>query len=124
LLDHKATFLSAQSAHQVITRLTSGKKQPISYKRLASSLHGLSVRGAQFNKWMMITICEQKRPPRLPFLSQAHPIHALPVYCFKIHLYIILQSRAGQLQPTGGPHNSLRTHMRVTVVYTYTERGK
>ena len=83
MLDHKATFLSAQSAHQVITRLTSGKKQPISYKRLASSLHGLSVRGAQFSKWMMmITIYEQKRPPRLPILSQVHPIHALLVYCF------------------------------------------
>ena len=69
-------------------------------------------------------IYEQKRPPRLPVLSQAHPIHALLVYCFKIHLYITLQSRTGQLQPTGGPHNSLKTHMRAIVVYTNTERGK
>jgi len=31
---------------------------------------------------------------------------------------LICQTRAGQLQPTGGPHNSLRTCLRAALVYT------
>ena len=31
--------------------------------------------------------------------------------------------RAGQLQPTGVPHNSLRTRRKAAVVCTYIERG-
>lgn len=87
MLDHKASFLSAQPAHQVITRLTSGKKQPISYKRLTSSLPELSVCGPQFNKGMLTTI-QENSPPLLPILSQNYPLHALSAYRFKIHLYI------------------------------------
>ena len=34
----------------------------------------------------------------------------------------MLYCRAGQLQPTGGPHNSLRTHLRAALVYTYIKR--
>ena len=30
--------------------------------------------------------------------------------------------RAGQHQPTGGPRDSLRTHMRAALVYTYMGR--
>jgi len=33
----------------------------------------------------------------------------------------IIQIRAGQLQPTGGPHKSLRTRLRAARLYTYTE---
>lgn len=34
-----------------------------------------------------------------------------------------LYIRAGQLEPTGGPHNSLRTGMRAALVYAYIELG-
>jgi hypothetical protein len=29
--------------------------------------------------------------------------------------------KAGQIQPTGGAHTSLRTHLRAALVYTYIE---
>ena len=32
-------------------------------------------------------------------------------------------ARDGQLQPTGGSHNSIRTRLRTALVYTYIERG-
>ena len=35
---------------------------------------------------------------------------------------IWMYSRAGQLQLTGRPHNSLRTRLRAALVYTYIER--
>jgi len=31
---------------------------------------------------------------------------------------------AGQLRPTGGPHNSLRTRLRAALVYSYIGRGR
>jgi hypothetical protein len=34
-----------------------------------------------------------------------------------------LYIRAGQLEPTGGPRNSLRIGLRATLVYTYIEMG-
>ena len=34
-----------------------------------------------------------------------------------------LYIRAGQLEPTGGPHNSLRTGLRAALVCTYIEMG-
>jgi len=30
---------------------------------------------------------------------------------------VTLCYRAGQIRPTGGPHNSLRTHLRAALVY-------
>jgi hypothetical protein len=38
-----------------------------------------------------------------------------------LSLLNIHYSRTGQLQPTGGPHNLLRTRMRAAPVYTYVE---
>jgi hypothetical protein len=37
--------------------------------------------------------------------------------------YTTLYTKAGQLQPAGGPHNSLRTRLRATV-YTQLEKGR
>lgn len=34
------------------------------------------------------------------------------------------QSRAGQIQRKGGPHNSLRTRLRAALLYTYIEKWK
>jgi hypothetical protein len=36
---------------------------------------------------------------------------------------IWMYSKAGQLQPAGRPHNSLRTRLRAALVYTYFEMG-
>ena len=42
---------------------------------------------------------------------------------FKIHAWSpVPYIRAGRLQPTGGPHNLLRTRLRTAHVYTYIER--
>jgi hypothetical protein len=38
-------------------------------------------------------------------------------------VHTITYSRAGQLQPTGGSHNSLRSRLKAALVYTYIERG-
>ena len=49
---------------------------------------------------------------------------------FELKLYAcgltdtFLYIRAGQLEPTGGPHNSLRTGLRAALVYTYFEMGE
>jgi len=43
-------------------------------------------------------------------------------YCAMGWTKEMIYSRAGQLQPTGRPHNSLCTHLRACV-YTYIENG-
>jgi hypothetical protein len=37
---------------------------------------------------------------------------------------LLLYDAAGQLQPTGGPHNSLRARLRAALVCTYIESGE
>jgi len=45
-----------------------------------------------------------------------------PLLSLKFSL-IIVKNRAGQLQPTKGPHNSLKTQLRATHVQTHIKEG-
>jgi len=49
-----------------------------------------------------------------------------PLANLKYGVILIIYSEAGQLQPTGGPHNLLRTHMWAAIVriYIYISKGR
>jgi len=59
-----------------------------------------------------------------PYWNSEHSAHNFE---FKLAAYSLTDTfpyiRAGQLEPTGGPHNSLRTGLRAALVYTYIEIG-
>jgi len=64
----------------------------------------------------MSVLCQYSAVNMLPLLSSD--------FCdCVLVLLLTFNSRAGQLQPIAGPHNSLRAHLRATPVYTCTEVG-